>query len=96
MELLQKLDRQILDESGNFIPNLQRHTWMLNDQNLAIASYSTISLSLSPYILNLDSYTNIWKTIERQLQSTNQSRILQLNNELQDHDSIPFGNQRQM
>ncbi|KAI0507949.1 hypothetical protein KFK09_014077 [Dendrobium nobile] len=57
-------------------------SWLLIDQHLASAIYSTISASLLPYILNLETTHDIWMTLERRLQSSNCSRILQLKNEL--------------
>lgn len=72
----------IQDGLGNFIPNLNYNTWMLINQNLVVALYSTISSLLLSYVLNLDSCIEIWLTIEKRLQSLNRSRILQLKNEL--------------
>lgn len=77
-----RLSRQTMDDLGNITINPHYKTGMLVDQNLAAALYSTISSSLLPYLLNQKPYAEIWQTIERILQSTNRSRILQLKNEL--------------
>ncbi|PKU84686.1 Retrovirus-related Pol polyprotein from transposon TNT 1-94 [Dendrobium catenatum] len=74
--------KNIVSESRQITPNPQYLTWTLIDQNLAAALYSIISPSLLPYILNLDTCADIWITIERILQSTNRSRLLQLKSEL--------------
>lgn len=49
---------------------------------LAAAMYSIISTSLLPYVLNLNTCANIWKTIERCLQTMNRSCLLHIKNEL--------------
>lgn len=63
---------------------LKTHTtpWILTDQNLVSALYATISQSILPYILNLNTCAEIWETVEKQLQFTNRARIFQLKNEL--------------
>ncbi|XP_020705617.1 uncharacterized protein LOC110116412 [Dendrobium catenatum] len=43
---------------------------------------STISPSILPYIINLDSTSKIWTALENRFQSTNQSKVIQLKNEL--------------
>ncbi|KAI0525179.1 hypothetical protein KFK09_004571 [Dendrobium nobile] len=73
---------KFLSTDPKIVPNLEYYTWLLVDQNLAAVLYSTISTTFLPYVLNLDSCLEIWQTIERRLQSTNCSRILQLKNEL--------------
>ncbi|KAH0470888.1 hypothetical protein IEQ34_000611 [Dendrobium chrysotoxum] len=77
-----KLQKQILIAEGSVSINPHYQTWLLVDQNLSAALYSTISPSLLPYVLNLDCCHDIWMTIERRLQSTNCSRQLQLKSEL--------------
>lgn len=52
------------------------------DQNLSVALFSTILPSILPYILNLDTCSLIWSTLERRFFSTNGSRVIQLKNEL--------------
>ncbi|PKU72184.1 Retrovirus-related Pol polyprotein from transposon TNT 1-94 [Dendrobium catenatum] len=68
--------------SGEVVPNPNYQTWILIDQNLFAALYLVISPTLLPYIINLETCADIWKTIERRLQSSNRSRLLQLKNEL--------------
>ncbi|PKU68904.1 Retrovirus-related Pol polyprotein from transposon TNT 1-94 [Dendrobium catenatum] len=74
--------KQITDVNGNSRINPLYSTWMLIDQHLASAIYSTVSASLLPYILNLNSSHEIWLTTERRLQSSNRFRLLQLKGEL--------------
>ncbi|PKU70162.1 Retrovirus-related Pol polyprotein from transposon TNT 1-94 [Dendrobium catenatum] len=62
--------------------NPKYREWVLVDQNLAAAICSTISPAILPYVINLDSTSMIWVTIERRLQSSNRSRVIQLRNEL--------------
>ncbi|PKU69865.1 hypothetical protein MA16_Dca011883 [Dendrobium catenatum] len=56
--------------------------WKLVDQNLVSVLFSTISPAILPYILNLTTAHEIWKTLEGRLQPTNRSRVIQLKNEL--------------
>ncbi|KAL0912667.1 hypothetical protein M5K25_018656 [Dendrobium thyrsiflorum] len=77
-----KHPKQILSTDKSVITNHLYTTWMLIDQHLASTIYSTVFASLLPYILNLESTHEIWRTLELRLQSTNRSRILQLKNEL--------------
>ncbi|KAI0519495.1 hypothetical protein KFK09_006944 [Dendrobium nobile] len=77
-----KPPKQLLSSDGSVIINPQYSTWMLIDQHLASAIYSTVSASLLPYILNLESTHHIWATLELRLQSTHRSRLLQLKSEL--------------
>ncbi|PKU86404.1 hypothetical protein MA16_Dca013340 [Dendrobium catenatum] len=55
---------------------------MLLDQNLASAICSTITTGILPFVLILDNYADIWSTLERRLQTTNRSHVIQLENEL--------------
>ncbi|PKU79495.1 Retrovirus-related Pol polyprotein from transposon TNT 1-94 [Dendrobium catenatum] len=73
---------QLIASDGTTTPNKAFQTWMLVDQNLASALYSTISASLLPYVLNLETNHDIWMTVDKRLQSTNRSRKLQLKSEL--------------
>ncbi|PKU60881.1 Retrovirus-related Pol polyprotein from transposon TNT 1-94 [Dendrobium catenatum] len=68
------------DQSSSVNPDFT--LWQLIDQNLKAALYSVISPPLLPYVLNLDHTHSVWVTIDKRLQSTNRSRILQLKNEL--------------
>ncbi|PKU77483.1 Retrovirus-related Pol polyprotein from transposon TNT 1-94 [Dendrobium catenatum] len=78
----EKPAKQILGIDGSVRVNPLFTTWMLIDQHLASAIYSTVSASLLPYILNLESTHEIWTTLELRLKSTHRSRLLQLKNEL--------------
>lgn len=51
-------------------------TWLLIDQNLSATLYSTISLSILPYIVNLNTSKEIWETIAKRLQSKNWSKVI--------------------
>ncbi|KAI0497789.1 hypothetical protein KFK09_021024 [Dendrobium nobile] len=77
-----KPPKQSLNADNAVISNPQYSFWQLIDQNLDSALFSTISASILPYVLNLDSCMDIWFTLERRLQSANRSRIMQLKNEL--------------
>ncbi|PKU61173.1 Retrovirus-related Pol polyprotein from transposon TNT 1-94 [Dendrobium catenatum] len=72
----------LIASDGSTTPNKVFKTWMLVDQNLASALYSTISASLLPYVLNLNTTHDIWITVDKCLQSINRSRQLQLKSEL--------------
>ncbi|KAI0497283.1 hypothetical protein KFK09_020506 [Dendrobium nobile] len=73
---------KLVSNATEIVPNPEYYTWLLVDQNLVVVLYTTISSTFLPYVLNLHSCMKIWRTIERRLQSTNRSRILQLKNEL--------------
>ncbi|PKU66732.1 Retrovirus-related Pol polyprotein from transposon TNT 1-94 [Dendrobium catenatum] len=64
--------------------------WLLTDRNLSAAICSTISPTVLPYVLNLDSTAEIWNALETRFQSSNRSKVLQLKNEL---NSISMKNQ---
>ncbi|KAI0492902.1 hypothetical protein KFK09_027178 [Dendrobium nobile] len=53
-------------------------------QNLAAAICSTVSPSILPYILHLDSLHEIWQVLETRFHSSNRSKVIQLKNELHD------------
>lgn len=63
----QKPTKHILNEGGEIILNPGYKIWMLADQNLAAALYSTISTSLLPYVISLETCTEIWGTLEKWL-----------------------------
>ncbi|KAI0510949.1 hypothetical protein KFK09_011560 [Dendrobium nobile] len=67
---------------GSSTPNTEHAQWLLTDQNLAVAICSTISASILPYVLHIESTSEIWQTLETQFQSTNRSKVIQLKNEL--------------
>ncbi|KAI0488890.1 hypothetical protein KFK09_028729 [Dendrobium nobile] len=57
-------------------------TWQLVDSNLMSALFATITPSILPYVITATSAQEVWTTLERRLQPTNRSRVLQLKNEL--------------
>ncbi|PKU69447.1 Retrovirus-related Pol polyprotein from transposon TNT 1-94 [Dendrobium catenatum] len=67
---------------GNTVINSQYIRWNLIDQNLAAALCSTISAAVLPYVIHLESCSAIWSTIEKRLQATNRSKVIQLKSEL--------------
>ncbi|PKU64810.1 Retrovirus-related Pol polyprotein from transposon TNT 1-94 [Dendrobium catenatum] len=75
-------DKTILTSAGISVKNPAYAKWLLIDQNLSAAICATISPPLLPYVLNLDSTSSIWTTLETRFQSTNRSRVIQLKNEL--------------
>lgn len=56
--------------------------WIMVDQNLSSALFSTISPSILPYVLELNTCAEIWEVITRRLQASNRARIQQIKNEL--------------
>lgn len=62
--------------------NSKYQEWVLVDQNLAAALCSMLSQVILPYVIHLESTSDIWATIERRLQSSNRSRVIHLKNEL--------------
>ncbi|XP_020682917.1 uncharacterized protein LOC110099927 [Dendrobium catenatum] len=45
--------------------------WLLHDQNLSASICSMISLSVLPYVISLDSTTDLWNALENRFQATN-------------------------
>lgn len=72
----------IHQSDGSTVSNTSFNQWILTDQNLAAALCSTISASILPYIINLDTTAAIWSSLETRFQSTNRSKVIQLKNEL--------------
>ncbi|PKU76837.1 Retrovirus-related Pol polyprotein from transposon TNT 1-94 [Dendrobium catenatum] len=56
--------------------------WRLVDTNLMSALFSTISQTILPYVINATSAHEVWTVLEKRLQASSRSRILQLKNEL--------------
>ncbi|KAI0510738.1 hypothetical protein KFK09_011347 [Dendrobium nobile] len=56
--------------------------WIITDQNLAAALCSTISASVIPFVMHLESAHEIWKALQTRFQSSNRSKVIQLKNEL--------------
>ncbi|KAI0519466.1 hypothetical protein KFK09_006914 [Dendrobium nobile] len=67
---------------GSKESNPKYQEWVLVDQNLAAALCSTLTPAILPYVIHLVSASDIWNTLERRLQSSNRSRVIQLKNEL--------------
>ncbi|KAL0920813.1 hypothetical protein M5K25_009983 [Dendrobium thyrsiflorum] len=74
--------KMLQTSNGIIQPNPAYNQWTLTDQNLAAAICSTISTSILPYVLQLESCYDIWATLTRRLQASNRSRVIQLKNEL--------------
>ncbi|KAI0520181.1 hypothetical protein KFK09_007652 [Dendrobium nobile] len=72
----------IESSDGTTVRNPAYTNWILTDQNLAAAICATISPSILPFIINLESTSSIWTTLATRFQSTNRSRVIQLKNEL--------------
>ncbi|KAI0519375.1 hypothetical protein KFK09_006821 [Dendrobium nobile] len=72
----------ILSSDGIQTPNPTYQSWILQDQNLAAALCSTITATVLPYILHLESTHAIWTSLELRFQCTNRSKVIQLKNEL--------------
>ncbi|KAI0509804.1 hypothetical protein KFK09_010400 [Dendrobium nobile] len=60
----------------------EQNRWKLVDRNLVSALLATISPPILPYVINLGSAHEVWTALERRLQPTNRSRVIQLKNEL--------------
>ncbi|KAI0491381.1 hypothetical protein KFK09_025641 [Dendrobium nobile] len=73
----------ITNSDGVTVHNPAYAKWLLTDQNLAAVICTTISPSILPYVLNLESTSSIWTTLATRFQSINRSRVIQLKNELQ-------------
>ncbi|PKU81836.1 Retrovirus-related Pol polyprotein from transposon TNT 1-94 [Dendrobium catenatum] len=58
------------------------HRWRLIDSNLMSALFSTISPTILPYVITASTAHEVWAILERRLQASSRSRILQLKNEL--------------
>ncbi|KAI0515851.1 hypothetical protein KFK09_008519 [Dendrobium nobile] len=72
----------VIRSDGSSASNPLYHQWLLNNQNLAAAMCSTISASILPYVLNLETTAAIWLNLQTRFQSTNRSKVIQLKNEL--------------
>ncbi|KAI0510263.1 hypothetical protein KFK09_010864 [Dendrobium nobile] len=67
---------------GSKEPNPKHQEWVLVDQNMVASLCSTLSLAILPYVIHLVSASDIWIMLERRLQSSNRSCVIQLKNEL--------------
>ncbi|KAI0494689.1 hypothetical protein KFK09_024832 [Dendrobium nobile] len=64
-------------------PSTQEHVrWQFMDNNILPALFSTISPSILPYIIFSTTSHAAWSILEKHLQPTNRSRVIQLKNEL--------------
>ncbi|PKU87515.1 Retrovirus-related Pol polyprotein from transposon TNT 1-94 [Dendrobium catenatum] len=64
-------------------PESDVYKWRLTDRNLAAAISSTISATVIPYVMHLESCHEIWTALQIRFQSANRSKVMQLKNELQ-------------
>ncbi|KAI0497793.1 hypothetical protein KFK09_021029 [Dendrobium nobile] len=72
--------QSITQTNGSSSSNPLYSQWHLTDQILAAALCSTISASILPYIVNLQSTAEIWNVLETRFQSSNRSKVIQLKN----------------
>ncbi|KAL0905923.1 hypothetical protein M5K25_024374 [Dendrobium thyrsiflorum] len=72
--------RFLTNQDGSSSPNPLFSQWILTDQNLAASLCSTISSSVLPYVISLDSTVAIWSTLQSCFQSSNRSQVIQLKN----------------
>ncbi|KAI0522886.1 hypothetical protein KFK09_005275 [Dendrobium nobile] len=68
------------DGSSSINPSYTQ--WVLMDQNLSASICATISSSILPYVISLESTAQIWIALETRFQATNRSKIIQLKNAL--------------
>ncbi|PKU71288.1 hypothetical protein MA16_Dca007285 [Dendrobium catenatum] len=68
--------KHLLTATGQLTLNPQFSSWTLVDQNLSVALFSTISASILPYVLNLETTASIWHTLDQRFYSTNRSRVI--------------------
>ncbi|KAI0522702.1 hypothetical protein KFK09_005087 [Dendrobium nobile] len=66
--------------SGTTSPESQG--WLLADNNLLSALFSTISPPILPYVISCTTAHEVWLVLERRLQPTCRSRVIQLKNKL--------------
>ncbi|KAI0509952.1 hypothetical protein KFK09_010552 [Dendrobium nobile] len=72
----------LTNADGSSSPNPLHTQWLLHDQNLSASICSTISSSVLPYVISLDSTADLWTALENRFQATNRSKIIQLWNAL--------------
>ncbi|KAI0527694.1 hypothetical protein KFK09_003299 [Dendrobium nobile] len=56
--------------------------WLIIDSNLLSALFCTVSQTILPYIITSSTAHEAWTVLERRLQPTSRSRVIQLKNEL--------------
>ncbi|XP_020695545.2 uncharacterized protein LOC110109000 [Dendrobium catenatum] len=62
--------------------SVEHAQWLLVDSNLLSALFSTVSQPILPYIITATTAGEAWAVLERRLQPTSRSRVMQLKNEL--------------
>ncbi|KAL0912647.1 hypothetical protein M5K25_018636 [Dendrobium thyrsiflorum] len=65
--------RFLPNQDGSSSSNPLFSQWILTDQNLAASLCSTISSSILPYVISLESTAAIWSTLESRFQSSNRT-----------------------
>ncbi|XP_020684691.1 uncharacterized protein LOC110101231 [Dendrobium catenatum] len=73
-------DSSVAQENAD--PNQDPQISRITDQNLAMAMCSTISPAVLPYVIHLESTSEIWTTLHTRFQSSNRSKVIQLKHEL--------------
>ncbi|XP_020685525.1 uncharacterized protein LOC110101803, partial [Dendrobium catenatum] len=74
--------RFLTNPDGSSSTNPAFLQWSLTDQNLSASICSTISSSILPYVISLDSTAKLWTALETRFQATNRSKVIQLKNAL--------------
>ncbi|PKU65197.1 Retrovirus-related Pol polyprotein from transposon TNT 1-94 [Dendrobium catenatum] len=72
----------VINSSGASVSNPAYAQWLQTDQNLSASICSTISTSILPYVISLDSTAEVWAALEARFQASNRSRVIQLRNSL--------------
>ncbi|KAM1456739.1 hypothetical protein ACFX13_034837 [Malus domestica] len=72
----------LLDSSGNHILNPAYVSWYENDQNILIWLNSTLSKSLIPYTIGVNSARDLWAKLESRLATASQFHIHELRSRL--------------
>ncbi|KAM1942234.1 hypothetical protein ACFX15_010731 [Malus domestica] len=72
----------LLDSSGNRTLNPAYVSWYENDQNILIWLNSTLSESLIPYTVGVNSARDLWAKLESRLATASQSHIHELRSRL--------------
>ncbi|KAI0522729.1 hypothetical protein KFK09_005114 [Dendrobium nobile] len=72
----------LINPDGSSSSNPSYVQWVLTDQNLSASICSTISSSILPYVISLESTAQIWSALETRFQATNRSKVIQLKNAL--------------
>ncbi|XP_028548267.1 uncharacterized protein LOC114578883 [Dendrobium catenatum] len=67
-------------ESQSSVPTATHFNFI--DRNLSTALCATITPSILPYVVHLQSTAQIWHTLETRFQSSNRSKVIQLKNSL--------------